>query len=76
MTSTTNVRAPRGREMSCRGWQQEAALRMLLNNLDPDVAEKPDELIVYGGTGKAARNHDCTNSGGLTTPRSRKCFSV
>ncbi len=45
--------------MSCKGWQQEAALRMLMNNLDPDVAERPDDLIVYGGTGKAARNWDC-----------------
>src|SRR5687767_4901159 len=45
--------------MRCRGWHQEAALRMLENNLHPDVAEKPDELIVYGGIGKAARNHDC-----------------
>ena len=50
------VRAPRGEEISCRGWPQEAALRMLMNNLDPDVAEKPSELIVYGGTGKAARS--------------------
>ena len=50
------VRAPRGRELSCKGWVQEAALRMLMNNLDPDVAERPDDLIVYGGTGKAARN--------------------
>jgi urocanate hydratase len=50
------VRAPRGTALSCKGWQQEAALRMLLNNLDPDVAEKPQELIVYGGRGKAARN--------------------
>jgi urocanate hydratase len=50
------VRAPRGTDLSCRGWQQEAALRMLMNNLDPDVGEKPDELIVYGGTGRAARN--------------------
>jgi urocanate hydratase len=49
------VRAPRGTELSCKGWQQEAALRMLMNNLDPDVGEKPDELIVYGGTGRAAR---------------------
>ncbi len=49
------VRAPRGTEKSCRGWTQEAALRMLMNNLDPDVAEKPDELVVYGGRGKAAR---------------------
>jgi urocanate hydratase len=53
------VRAPRGRELSCKGWLQEAALRMLMNNLDPDVAEKPADLIVYGGTGKAARNWDC-----------------
>ncbi len=50
------VRAPRGTELSCKGWQQEAALRMLMNNLDPEVAEKPEELIVYGGSGKAARN--------------------
>jgi urocanate hydratase len=50
------VRAPRGTQLSCKGWQQEAALRMLMNNLDPDVAEKPDELIVYGGSGKAARS--------------------
>ena len=50
------IRAPRGTEISCKGWQQEAALRMLMNNLDPDVAEKPDELVVYGGRGKAARN--------------------
>ena len=49
-------RAPRGTQISCKGWQQEAALRMLLNNLDPDVAEKPEDLVVYGGTGKAARN--------------------
>jgi urocanate hydratase len=50
------VRAPRGTEISCKGWQQEAALRMLMNNLDPEVAEAPDELIVYGGAGKAARD--------------------
>ncbi|MGE5542254.1 MAG: urocanate hydratase, partial [Bacillota bacterium] len=50
------VRAPRGLALSCKGWAQEAAMRMLMNNLDPEVAEKPDELIVYGGTGKAARN--------------------
>ncbi|MEZ5333199.1 MAG: urocanate hydratase [Thermoanaerobaculia bacterium] len=53
------VRAPRGTELTCRGWLQEAALRMLMNNLDPEVAEKPDELIVYGGYGKAARNWEC-----------------
>jgi len=51
-----SVRAPRGTELSCKGWQQEAALRMLMNNLDPEVAEKPDDLIVYGGSGKAARS--------------------
>ncbi|MCL6450167.1 MAG: urocanate hydratase [Acetobacteraceae bacterium] len=50
------VRAPRGTKITCKGWPQEAALRMLMNNLDPEVAEKPDQLIVYGGTGKACRN--------------------
>jgi urocanate hydratase len=50
------IRSPRGTDISCKGWQQEAALRMLMNNLDPDVAEDPDQLIVYGGTGKAARD--------------------
>ncbi|OLE66777.1 MAG: urocanate hydratase [Acidobacteria bacterium 13_1_20CM_2_68_7] len=53
------VRAPRGTGLSCKGWTQEAALRMLMNNLDPEVAEKPGDLIVYGGTGKAARNWTC-----------------
>jgi urocanate hydratase len=55
----TEVRAARGTRISCKGWQQEAALRMLMNNLDPDVAEKPAELVVYGGLGKAARNWEC-----------------
>ncbi len=50
------VRAPRGTELSCRGWPQEAALRMLMNNLDPEVAERPDDLVVYGGSGRAARS--------------------
>ncbi len=50
------VRAPRGTSLSCKGWHQEAALRMLMNNLDPDVAEQPDDLVVYGGTGRAARS--------------------
>ncbi len=50
------VRAPRGSDISCRGWQQEGALRMLMNNLDPEVAERPEDLVVYGGTGKAARS--------------------
>jgi urocanate hydratase len=53
------VRAPRGTQITCKSWLQEAALRMLMNNLDPDVAEKPDELIIYGGRGKAARNWEC-----------------
>jgi urocanate hydratase len=55
----TQIKAPTGTVLSCKGWHQEAALRMLMNNLDPDVAEKPGELIVYGGTGKAARNWAC-----------------
>src|SRR5688572_27669366 len=54
--SAREVRAPRGHTLSCKGWQQEAALRMLMNNLDPDVAERPDDLVVYGGTGRAARS--------------------
>jgi urocanate hydratase len=63
MTSTLEaprtIRAPRGNDLRCKGWQQEAALRMLMNNLDPEVAEHPEELIVYGGIGKAARNWAC-----------------
>ena len=58
-TLTRHVRAPRGTALSCKGWPQEAALRMLMNNLDPEVAERPDDLIVYGGSGKAARNWEC-----------------
>ncbi len=58
-TIPKEVRAPRGSKIICKSWQQEAALRMLMNNLDPEVAEKPDELIVYGGCGKAARNWEC-----------------
>ena len=58
-TVQRKVRAPHGTKLSCKGWTQEAALRMLMNNLDPEVAERPDELIVYGGTGKAARNWEC-----------------
>src|SRR6266478_1404456 len=56
MATHRDIRAPRGRELRCRGWRQEGALRMLMNNLDPEVAERPDDLIVYGGTGRAARN--------------------
>jgi urocanate hydratase len=58
-SSYTRIRAPRGTTLSCKGWQQEAAMRMLMNNLDEDVAERPQDLVVYGGTGKAARNWDC-----------------
>src|SRR5713226_9535887 len=57
-TATRTIRAPRRSSLTCKGWPQEAALRMLMNNLDPDVAERPEDLIVYGGTGKAARNWD------------------
>ncbi len=56
---TRTIRAPRGPEISCKGWIQEAALRMLMNNLDPEVAERPEDLVVYGGIGKAARNWEC-----------------
>ncbi|MEO6222566.1 MAG: urocanate hydratase, partial [Vicinamibacterales bacterium] len=59
LTTIRSVRAPRGAALSCQGWPQEAALRMLMNNLDPDVAERPQDLVVYGGTGKAARNWAC-----------------
>src|SRR6187401_2713041 len=58
-TASRIVRAPRGTQLNTRGWQQEAALRMLMNNLDPEVAERPEDLVVYGGTGKAARNWEC-----------------
>src|SRR5580700_11391053 len=56
MAGPRPVRAPRGTKISCRGWPQEAALRMLMNNLDPEVAERPDDLVVYGGNGRAARS--------------------
>ncbi len=59
MSKYQEIRAPRGLSLNTHGWSQEGALRMLMNNLDPDVAEKPEELIVYGGTGKAARNWEC-----------------
>ena len=54
--ATRTIRAPRGTALTCKGWAQEAALRMLMNNLDPDVAERPDDLVVYGGSGRAARS--------------------
>src|ERR687893_1070051 len=56
MGSDNVIRAPRGARLNCKGWHQEAALRCLMNNLDPEVAERPDDLVVYGGTGRAARN--------------------
>ena len=54
--ASTEIRAPRGSILRCKGWKQEAALRMLMNNLDPEVAERPQDLVVYGGSGKAARD--------------------
>src|SRR5260370_32305958 len=54
--ATRSIKAPRGTSLTCKAWPQEGALRMLMNNLDPEVAERPDDLIVYGGSGKAARN--------------------
>lgn len=59
MLDLKSLKAPRGTQLSCKGWVQEAALRMLLNNLDPEVAEDPEHLVVYGGTGRAARNPQC-----------------
>src|SRR5881227_3843309 len=59
MSGKRTIRAPRGTQLSCKGWHQEAAMRMLMNNLDEEVAERPRDLVVYGGTGKAARNWEC-----------------
>src|SRR6186997_591824 len=56
MSGKRIIHAPRGNERTCNGWHQEAAMRMLMNNLDPEVAENPDQLVVYGGTGRAARS--------------------
>ena len=74
MSGPRPVRAPRGPEISCRGWPQEAALRMLMNNLDPEVAEDPDHLVVYGGTGRAARSWDAFDAivRGAARPRRRR----
>ena len=58
-TTYSPIKAPRGNQLTCKGWAQEAAMRMLMNNLDEDVAERPQDLVVYGGTGRAARNWDC-----------------
>ena len=63
------IRAPRGTKISCKSWHQEAAMRMIMNNLDPEVAEKPDELIVYGGSGKAARNWEAYHAIIETLPK-------
>src|SRR2546423_14514067 len=62
MSGKRSIRAPRGIERSCKGWHQEAALRMLMNNLDPEVAEAPERLIVYGGSGRAARKWESFDS--------------
>src|SRR5881409_1355682 len=59
MSGKRIIRAPRGSQRTCKDWHQEAAMRMLMNNLDPDVAENPDQLVVYGGTGRAARSWEC-----------------
>src|SRR5436189_873785 len=66
MAGPRPVRAPRGSELTCKGWQQEAAMRMLMNNLDPEVAERPDDLVVYGGTGRAARSWEAFDAIGRT----------
>src|SRR5207248_6086453 len=58
MSGKRIIQAPRGSDRTCKGWHQEAAMRMLMNNLDPEVAENPDQLVVYGGTGRAARSWD------------------
>ncbi len=58
IASNEPIHAPRGSQRTCKGWAQEAAMRMLMNNLDPEVAEHPDQLIVYGGSGRAARSWD------------------
>ncbi|MGK2859175.1 MAG: urocanate hydratase [Thermoanaerobaculia bacterium] len=77
MTTTTEpkarvIRAPRGNSISCKGWAQEAAMRMLMNNLDPEVAERPEDLVVYGGSGKAARNWECYDAIVATLKRLEK----
>ena len=69
---TRIIRAPRGSAAQCKGWPQEAALRMLMNNLDPDVAERPDDLVVYGGSGKAARNWEAFDAIVASLQRARE----
>src|SRR5947209_3715131 len=68
MSVHADIHAPRGTEISCRGWPQEAAMRMLMNNLDPEVAENPAELVVYGGTGRAARSWEAFDAIVRTLP--------
>ena len=58
LNEAKTIKAPTGTNLTCKGWIQEAAMRMIMNNLDPEVAERPEDLIVYGGSGKAARNWD------------------
>src|ERR1044072_5851434 len=76
MTTTIDetrvIRAPRGTDLSCRGWQQEAALRMLMNNLDPEVAERPEQLIVYGGIRKGGRTRESFDAIVATLKRLKK----
>ena len=72
MSGPRKVVAARGNQLVCKGWQQEAALRMLMNNLDPAVAENPDQLVVYGGNGRAARNWEYQRRT-ITMPRRYLC---
>src|ERR1700751_855466 len=67
--SPTSIRAPRGTQITCKGWQQEAAMRMLMNNLDEEVAERPKDLVIYGGKGRAARNWEACRAIGETFKR-------
>src|SRR3954463_5950271 len=60
--ASASIRAPRGNQITCKGWQQEAAMRMLMNNLDEEVGEQPRDLVVYGGTGRAARSWEAFHS--------------
>ena len=72
MSGKRIIHAPHGSERVCKGWHQEAAMRMLMNNLDPDVAENPDQLVVYGGTGRAARSWEAFDAIVGLTARARK----
>src|ERR1700758_3460238 len=72
MQGARTVRAPRGTQLTARSWQTEAPLRMLMNNLDPEVAERPDDLVVYGGTGRAARSWQAFDAMVRTLPELRE----